>query len=58
MPLFEQDVFVAGNDFGAQAIVLSEELSELLDYELRAAEDRYLGQFYSQFTPQNNGRFV
>ncbi|MCO5189667.1 MAG: LysM peptidoglycan-binding domain-containing protein [Anaerolineae bacterium] len=49
---FEQDVFVAGNDFGAQAIVLSEELSELLDYELRAAEDRYLGQFYSQFTPQ------
>lgn len=49
---FEQDIFVAGNDFGAQAIVLSEELSELLDYELRAAEDRYLGQFYSQSMPE------
>jgi murein DD-endopeptidase MepM/ murein hydrolase activator NlpD len=49
---FEQDIFVADGGFGQQQIEVGEELSGLLDYSLREAEDNYLGGFYSNYTPE------
>jgi murein DD-endopeptidase MepM/ murein hydrolase activator NlpD len=48
----EQAVFVPSGDYGAQQIAVEEEKSELLDFDLRFAEDAYLAEFYNQYTPE------
>lgn len=45
---FEQAIYVPDGGFGAQEIELPDALSDLLDYDLRAAEDQFLRAYYLQ----------
>ena len=49
---FEQDVQVSSSNFMTQTVNVPEELAPLLAPEVRAEEDRFLGTYYSQFTPE------
>jgi murein DD-endopeptidase MepM/ murein hydrolase activator NlpD len=47
---FRQTIAVAATTYPASAITLPEEMSDLLDPTIRAAEDELLAMIYSQFT--------
>ncbi len=51
-PPFHQPVAVTAVDYGLQAVVVPPELDEILDPELRAAEDDFLTPIFARYTPE------
>ena len=58
-PTLRETVLVEPFDYGTQAIVVPDTLSDILDLDLRAAEDAYLAPFFDQYSgpPRWDGPF-